>query len=385
MAIDFDIPLITNVKCAKLLAEALVRRMPLEVSSVDSKTSHTTHILPGLVNIFTFVPGIASQGSVDITEASKASVCGGFTTALLSPVGIKDSILNQEALTIAQRNAAGASHCNYSLSVAGIEKNVDELTEDVCADAKTLFIPFNTFSSAGSISSVAKHMSTWPADKAITTDAKSGDLASMLLLASLHSSKIHITDVRSKEDIQLIRLSKGKKLGVTCDVSVYSLFYSTATFPGVKCLPSPEDQAALWRSLDIIDAFSVGIVPYLLGIELGYDVSPRSGVEEALPLLLSAVAEKKLTFEDIKLRLHDNPVKIFGIAEQPQTHVEVVVNRPSPFRHKARCWSPLQGKKVVGSVNRVFIQNRTVFLDGASFTSAIGRDLSAASTVSLKT
>lgn len=46
MAADFAVPLITNVKIAKLLVEAIVRKYPLEVSTstVDYKTSHASHI-----------------------------------------------------------------------------------------------------------------------------------------------------------------------------------------------------------------------------------------------------------------------------------------------------------------------------------------------------
>src|ERR1700680_643443 len=47
MAVDFAVPLITNVKNAKLLAEALVRKLPLDVSSIDSKCSYLTHTFPG--------------------------------------------------------------------------------------------------------------------------------------------------------------------------------------------------------------------------------------------------------------------------------------------------------------------------------------------------
>lgn len=375
MAIDFDIPLVTNVKCAKLLAEALVRKMSLEISSVDYKTSHTTHVLPGLVNICAFVPGIALPGSSDVTEASKASVCGGFTTAILGPVGIHGSIIGDESLTIAQKNAAGHSHCNYSLSITASASNTKTLNEEIQDETHSLFIPFSSRAAVCNLSTIASHFASWPVDKPIVTDAKRNDLASILLLASLHNRKVHITDVRTKEDMQLIRLSKEKKLGVTCDVAVYSFFFNTNDFADVDCLPSVEDQKALWKSLDIVDAFSVGSIPYELGQQLGKDVSPRSGVEEALPLLLTAVADKRLTFSDIKSRLYDNPVKIFNLADLAKTQVEVVVNRTTPFKHKAKCWSPLQGRNVVGAVNRVVIENKTVFLDGASFTAAKGRDI----------
>ena len=74
MAVDFAIPLITNVKVAKILAEALVRKMPLNVSSVDAKTSHVTHTFPGLVNLAAFVPGLATPGSEDFVEARRGDL-----------------------------------------------------------------------------------------------------------------------------------------------------------------------------------------------------------------------------------------------------------------------------------------------------------------------
>ena len=73
MAVDFAVPLITNVKVAKLLVEALVRKMPLNVSTVDAKTSHMTHVFPGLINIAAFVPNLTVPGSDDI-EATKAAL-----------------------------------------------------------------------------------------------------------------------------------------------------------------------------------------------------------------------------------------------------------------------------------------------------------------------
>ena len=61
MAVDFAVPLITNVKVAKLLFEALVRKMPLDVGPIDFKTSHKTYTLPGLVNVAAFVPELVVE------------------------------------------------------------------------------------------------------------------------------------------------------------------------------------------------------------------------------------------------------------------------------------------------------------------------------------
>lgn len=380
MAVDYAIPLITNVKCAKLLVEALVRRMPLDISSVDYKTSHTTHNFPGLVNIQAFVPGLTERASSGFAEATKASISSGFTTVqvVAHGAGAGTGIVDAIQLDAAQANAVGAAHCHYALSAMAAGANVKALNEVMQAEIKALYIPFRgPQRGINDIGSVAAHFATWPAEKPVITDAAATDLASVLLLASLHGRSVHVTNVMASGDISLIALSKAKALKVTCDVSVYALFFSQETYPGATCLPTAEDQKALWANMGTIDAFSVGTTPYMLGLHLGKPVSGGSGILETLPLLLTAVTEGRLTLEDLTMRLHDNPVKIFGLAEQAHTEVEVVIDRKSPFPASDH-WSPLDGVSTAGFVHRVVVHGNTVFLDGVASTTAMGRDLSAA-------
>ncbi|KDQ57925.1 hypothetical protein JAAARDRAFT_34741 [Jaapia argillacea MUCL 33604] len=380
MAVDFAIPLITNVKCAKLLVEALVRRLPLDVSSVDFKTSHDTYIFPGLINIAGFVPVLTTKNSRDFAEATKAFISAGFTTALITPVGLDDRIVDDRTLDQARANAKDSAYCNYALSVSASAGNVKSLDEEIQADVKYLFIPFQD-SVSTQVSVVASHFTSWPEDKLIVTDARGSDLASVLLLASLHGRSIHVSGVRSKEDILLISLSKAKHLKVTCDVSVYALFFTREQFPGSTCLPSSDDQASLWKNLDVVDAFSIGSTPYELASELKKSASPWSGVKETLPLLLTAVSQGRLSLKDIKDRLHDNPLRIFNLPEQVHTHVEVVVGRRSLYSDGAHYWSPLDNVAVAGEVHRVVVHGQTVFLDGALTLSPSGRDTSSSTIV----
>ncbi|TFY80757.1 hypothetical protein EWM64_g3257 [Hericium alpestre] len=379
MAVDFAVPLITNVKVAKMLAEALVRKLPLDVSAIDAKTSHETHVLPGLVNIGAFVPNLAVADSTDFTEATKASISAGFTTSLVIPLGYKNKIDDAASLQVAKANAARAAYCNYAFSIAASSTNTTSLDEELVTDVKSLFIPFHVDNVATQVSVVAAHFAAWPVDKPIVTDAKGADLASVLLLASLHSRSLHITDVQSAEDIMLIKLSKAKQLKVTCDVCVYALFFTRDQFDkAVKPLPSKEDQAAIWKNLDVIDAFTVNGPPFYVATEKGKPASPWSGVMESLPLLLTAVAEGRLTLKDVRERLHDNPIRIFGLSDQAHTQVEVAIGRPFSFTARGQYWSPLTGKIMKGAVERVAIHGQTVFLDGEFVGSALGKDVSAA-------
>ncbi|GLB42734.1 putative carbamoyl-phosphate synthase small chain, CPSase domain [Lyophyllum shimeji] len=375
MAVDFAVPLITNVKNAKMLAEALVRKLPLDVSSVDMKSSHRTHSFPGLINIAAFVPGLTADGPQDVTTATEASISGGFTTALILPWDDKSEIADRSSLEKAQANTAGAALCNFALSITASAANAQTLDEETLAEAKSLFIPWGA-NNALPLSTVAAHFNSWPAEKPIVSDAKGSDLASMLLLASLHNRSVHVTDVQTNDDLLLISLSKAKSLKVTCDVSVYTLFFTREQYPESKNLPTAAEQKLLWKNLDVIDAFSVGPAPYRLAQRVGQQSSPSSGVEETLPLLLTAVEDGRLTLEDIRLRLHDNPVLIFGVPDQVHTSVEVVIGRRAPFAKRSQGWSPLDGKVVAGVIHRVIVHGHTVFLDGSLFPSAPGRDIS---------
>ena len=377
MAVDYQIPLVTNVKNAKILIEAIARQFELSVSGRDYQTSHRTVILPGLINVAAFVPGIASTGSTDMGAVTKASISAGFSMIRTIPVGVNGSITDSVSLKIAQHNMRVGGHCDYNFSISATSDNESQISA-VSGDVGSLFIPFNHLS--GNISKVAAvtaHFDAWPTHKPIVTDAGLTDLASILLLASLHNRRIHVTSVTNKDDIRLIALSKKKGLQVTCDVSIYSLYLTQEDYPSCDRLPTKKDQLALWEHLSTIDIFSIGSLPYQLATSTGHKADPTMGIAEALPLLLTSVTEGKLTIDDIKLRLHQRPLEIFELHDQVGTTLEVEVDRPYEVA-KGALWSPFEGRTMTGAVQRVIFNETTVCLDGRYLpTQALGKDMSA--------
>ena len=377
MAVDYQTPLVTNVKNAKILVEAIARHFDFEILNIDYQTGHRTVVLPGLINIGAFVPGVASHGSRDFKMAAKASIAAGFSMIRVMPMGLDGSVTDARSLKTAQHNAGHGAACDFNFSVAATSTNAEQISQ-VIEDVGSLFIPFNHLS--GNISKVAAvsyHFASWPNDKTIITDAKTTDLASVLLLASLHSRKLHITCVTTEDDISLIALSKSKGLNVTCDVSIFSLFLSQEEYPRCTFLPTAKDQKALWAQMAIIDAFSIGSLPYHVALEAGEIPTPGIGIADALPLLFTAVSEGRLTTEDIIARLHDNPKCIFELHDQPSTSVEIEVDRPY-VQQASTEWSPFVGKTMRGSVQRVIFQDRTACLDGEMMRDvSFGKDMSA--------
>ena len=376
MAVDYHTPLVTNVKNAKLLIEAIARNYPLDIATVDYQSSHRTITLPGLINIAAFVPGLAKQGSKDFEKVSQASVAAGFTLIRVLPLGVENSLIDATTLKTAQRNSNGKAHCDFNFSVAATSTNSEQLGQ-VKSTVGSLFIPFNHLSgNINKVATVTGHFGVWPSIKPIMTDAKTTDLASILLLASLHGRNIHVTSVTTKDDIRLIALSKQKGLKVTCDVAVYALFLSQKDYPECTALPTIADQKELWKHVDIIDCFTVGSLPYQLALDVKQTPSAGMGIPDTLSLLLTAVADGRLTVQDIILRLHDNPKAIFDLHDQPDTTVEVEIDRAFKF-YSSETWSAFNGKRLKGTVQRVIFHDKTICLDGQlSSDELLGKDWS---------
>jgi carbamoyl-phosphate synthase/aspartate carbamoyltransferase len=376
MAVDYQTPLVTNVKNAKILIEAIARHFDLEISSFDAQTSHRTIVLPGLINIAAFVPGIATRGSHDFQTVTKASIAAGFGMIRIMPLGLDGSVTDARALKTAQLNSKKGASCDYNFSVAATSTNADQISQ-VTGEVGSLFIPFNHLSdNISKVPTVTEHFGTWPTFKPIVTDAKMSDLAAILFMASIHARKIHVTNVTNKDDIKLIALAKEKNMSITCDVSVYALFLSQDDFPQAKFLPTSEDQKALWEHLSTIDVFSIGSLPYQLAHAANQKPNAAVGIADTLPLLFSAVADGRLTIDDIKMRLHDNPKEIFELHDQADTSVEIEVDRPYTVA-PGTVWTPFTGRVMRGAVQRVIFQNKTACLDGVPSEDALhGKDMS---------
>ena len=360
MAVDYSVPLVTNVKCAKLLIEALSRNLTLDVSDRDAQTSHRTVTIPGLINISAYVPNISnvSHGPSEMKEITRLSAESGFTYAQIMPKSTRGPVVTSEhTLKVAKSVVEESAYTDFGFTVAATANNVAEVAQ--CAnEANALFLPHRELT--GKVSIVAEHLKNWPLEKQVIAEAKTSDLASVILLASLQNRPIHITGVSNKDDLSLIMTVKEKQDKVTCDVNVHSLFVSQDDYPEAIFLPTIEDQEFFWRNLDAIDAFSIGALPTLLAQVTGNEVVTGIGIKEALPLLLSAVNSGKLTIDDIVERLHDNPCAIFNIPEQK---AEVELDLDFAFRHTKR-WSPYTKGGLTGGVERVLVNDETIVLSG---------------------
>ena len=129
--------------------------------------------------------------------------------------------------------------------------------------------------------------------------------------------------------------------------------------------------------MSIIDVFSVGKFAIPVGTCLKQAPNAAIGIAVTLPLLFTAVADGKLTIDDIKARLHDNPKQIFPeLHDQMGASAEVEIDRPYTIA-ATPVWSPFAGKIMRGAVQRVVFQEKTACLDGEPCYDGVdGKDMS---------
>jgi carbamoyl-phosphate synthase/aspartate carbamoyltransferase/dihydroorotase len=201
-------------------------------------------------------------------------------------------------------------------------------------------------------------------------------------MAQLFDKPIHIAHVSLREEILLIKAAKERGMKVTCEVCPHHLFLTQPSPSPIFSengggqgggrsevrprLATQADVDALWENLDVIDCFATDHAPHTLAEKDGENPPPGfPGLETILPLLLTAVADGRLTVDDIIQKMSVNPRRIFKLPEQPETWVEVDENARYEIKASemhSRCgWSPFEGWQVKGRVTRVVLRGREAF------------------------
>jgi len=87
MAVDYAIPLITNVKCAKLLIEALMKigGPPPMKAHTDCLSSHQLVRMPGLIDVHVHLREPGATHKEDFDSGTCAALAGGITLVCAMP------------------------------------------------------------------------------------------------------------------------------------------------------------------------------------------------------------------------------------------------------------------------------------------------------------
>ena len=394
MAVLHSVPLITDIKCAKLFVEALrdFGAMPPVRPQVDCRTSNRTVTLPGLIDVHVHVREPGATHKEDWSTCTAAALAGGVTMICAMP-NTDPALVDRRSLDKVQALASGKARCDYGLFIGATMDNA-EATAALATLGVGLSMELDKATSKmlqiDDLTVWMQHFEAWPKDHPILVRAENKTLAAVLMMSMLYDRSIHVCSISRREEIMVIREAKRRGAKVTCGVSPHHLLLDEADLAGIgrgfalvwPPLGTAQDRQALWENMDIIDVISSQHAPHTAEEKAGPNAPPGfPGLETMLPLLLTAVHDGKMSLEDLVLRLHTNPKRIFGLPDQADTFTEVDLDADWEIPKataESRCgWTPFAGRRVHGAVSRVVLRGELAYLDGRLFADpGAGREVS---------
>lgn len=346
--------------------------------------------LPGLIDPHVHLRDPGATHKEDWDSGTAAALAGGFTCVLDMPNNAPP-ITNAATLAAKQQAARARARCDYGLHLGAGADNAESaplLAPRVVGLKMYLDHTFGPLH-LDSLGLLMTHAARWPAERPLLCHAEGRTVAAALLAAHLAERAIHICHVSRKDEIELIRAAKVRGLRVTCEVTPHHLFLTEADAPAIgagrgevrPALATEADRAALRANLDVIDCFATDHAPHTLAEKDSANPPPGfPGLETALPLYLALIGEGLLTLEGLIARAVDNPRRIFGLPEQPETSIEVdpdaewVARGPAMFSRAG--WTPFEGWQLRGRVTRVVLRGKDAYRDGtAGAAPGTGRDV----------
>ncbi len=334
--------------------------------------------IPGLIDPHVHLRDPGATHKEDWDSGTQAALAGGFTTVLAMP-NTQPAITDENSLELALNLARSKARCDYAQYLgAGAEntKTVGQLAPRAAGLKLYLDQTYGPLR-LEQMPLWSAHFQRWPKGIPIVAHAEGRTMAAVILYAALHDRAVHLAHVSTREEIMLIRLAKERGFKVTCEVTPHHLFLTDrdcATIGEGRSevrprLASPTDCQALWENLEVIDCFATDHAPHTLAEKDGPSPPPGfPGLETALPLMLTAVHEGRLSLQDLLVRMVENPRRIFKLPDQPETWVSVDQEaqwevRAAELRTKCS-WTPFEGWKVRGRVREVYLRGQLAYRDG---------------------
>jgi len=381
LAIDYGISVITNIKCAKLYIDSIVGHYnnSIKISDSDVQTTHRYIKLPMCIDMHVHVREPGGEQKETWDTCSRAALRGGVGLICAMP-NTNPSCTNEDVYNLVNNLAKTKSVCDYMIFMGADGENykdLEHMNPKVCA---IKFYLNETYSNLkiNNISILRKYFIHCPDNMLMCFHAEVEMVGVVLYLASIYKKRVHICHISRKEEIEMVKDAKEKGLRVTCEVTPHHLFMNDEIinsldpqFRTVKpVVNSDEDRKALWDNINIIDCFATDHAPHLKSEKQSCGCPGFTGLETALPLLLNAVNDGRLNIKDIADKYHHNPKRILGLNENygEDSFIEINLDKVYTINDNDLItkagWSPFNGVKIKGSLERFIFGGECVYNNG---------------------
>jgi dihydroorotase len=360
------------------------------------------HLLPGLIDPHVHLRDPGAVHKEDFRSGTRAALAGGVNTVLDMPNTNPPTV--DEAGWAAKLEAAERrALTDYGLFFGATAENVGHYPNHPVLVGLKVYLGATTGSLlTAEFGPVYEHMERFPREKVVAVHAEDEEarryfavrgsgrppvvavvaVAKVLAMADDLRRAVHICHVSTAAELALIADARRRGVPVTCEVTPHHLFLDRERAAELgsyaRVNPPLRDRAdveALWAGLAEVDCFTTDHAPHLPA-EKESDDPPAGlpGLETMLPLLLTAVHEGRLSLPDVVRRAAYNPARIFGLPRKGRLAVGadadlVLVDLERERRLEGpwftRCgWSPYEGRRVRGAVEKVYRRGRLAYASG---------------------
>ena len=343
-------------------------------------------ILPGLIDTHVHLRDFGQTSKETVESGTKAALHGGITAVFDMP-NTRPPVMDVQTFGRREELLKVKAYTDYAIGFL-LGGNCEEAGK-VNADFYKIFMGASTggiFSanfesdyscSPGIVSVHAEDAEVVSKDPERPPEAEIRAIRRALLASKRLGKPLNICHVSTADGVGAI-LNSGLPW-VSFEVTPHHLFLTKRDYernPLLKVYPplrSEEDRKALWKNFSEIPIIASDHAPHTLeDKEEGAAGIP--GLETEVALLLDAVNRGIITISDIVEKMHDNPLRAFGIrgrrfeVGEEATFTVVDLGRewtvkPEEFYTKAK-WSPWEGKKLRGKVVMTVLRGEVVMEDG---------------------
>lgn len=361
-------------------------------------------IFPGLIDVHAHLREPGGEHKEDFASGTAAALAGGFTSVLAMP-NTAPPIVDAATFDDASARADATAVCDVGIYVGGTASNAGEAAAlaDRAAGLK-LYVGSSTGTLlVDTFPAQIAHFEQFPADRPIVVHAEDEaavrfyaargqrrppicaalSVAYLIALAEQTGRWLHIAHVTTAAELALIRDAKARGAHITCEVTPHHLFMTADAEQEIGafavCNPplrAQSDVDALWAGLADIDLIATDHAPHTPAEKQSQ--SPPSGMpglETALPLLLTAVHEGRLTLPDVLAKLCTRPAELFGLrgkgrlepgcdADLTLVDLDAEWVLGNEGLHTRCGWTPFAGRPVRGRVERVYLRRQEAFANG---------------------
>ncbi len=333
-------------------------------------------VLPGMIDVHTHMrePGMVHKETIE--TGSMACAKGGVTTYIDMP-NTNPATITVEALEEKRRLSEEKSIVNFGFNFGGsLDNNSAEIREARNIVATKVFLNISTGKMLIENDEVLGDI--FEASDKVMVHAEGEMVQKAIDFARKYNKKLYLCHISQESELELVREARKDYKEIYVEVTPHHLFLNledqTQRLRMKPELKPQRDVDAMWKAIEegMIDTIGTDHAPHTLEEKDAKITFGIPGIETAMPLMLDAVNEGRLSLAKLVEMYSTKPAEIFNLKGKGRLEVGydadiIIVDMEKKYTLKneevvSRCrWTPFDGREVKGMVETTVVNGSVIY------------------------